>query len=1076
LCVSAQGYGEEKVTLLASNVSLASVLKNIERQTQKRFNYSENEFNINEKVNVNYHESSLRLVLEQLFSNRGITWKVIDNGIYLRKGLDVTTAGAIKDSGAAVAGITITGRVTDEKTLPLIGATIKIANSKQGTITDVNGRFRLQGVPPNAIMIISFTGFMEEKIALKNRSTFSVALKAAVSSLDETVVIAYGTTTQRYNTGSVSRVSSKEIARQPVSNPLLALQGRVPGLLITPVSGLPGAEIKVQLRGQNSLFNGSDPLFIIDGVPLASGNQGITNGSIISPQYTHGAEGGASAAISPFSSINPDDIESIEILKDADATSIYGSRGANGVILITTKKGKAGKTGFNATVYSGISRNTRIPKMLNTKEYLQVRREAFQNDGITPTKENAYDLLVWDTTRNINWQKMLQDGTANTTNATASVSGGTQNTQFLLGAGYHHEGTVLLGKGSSNRASFNINLNHQSANERFSLQFSALYSSNDISLTQGGDPTLPPDAPPVYDPAGQINWGPQGAPFRNPVALINNNYQTKADNLISSVLLTYNIIQDLKIKTRFGYNSIVSNETAIEPLISQDPNSGVPMVGSSHFANTNIKSWSVEPQLEYTKTIFGGHLNALLGSSWQKNQYSTSSINATGYTNDALLKSISSAPIIEGAGNAYSMYKYAALFARINYNLNDKYLFNLSGRRDGSSRFGPERRYSNFSAVGLAWIISNENFIKENIPLLSYAKLRGSYGITGNDQIGDYKYLDAWSARLRIPYQGNTALTADALFNPSYNWERNRKLEGALELGIWDNKLLGVFSYYRNRCDNQLILYNLPAQTGFSYVTANLPALIQNSGIEISISAEFLSTKSFKWNINSNISIPRNKVISFPDILTSPYAATYTPGQSINVIKGYHSNGIDKSTGTYTFADLDGDNALTPKDFITIGSLSPQYFGGINNHFSFKGVDLDIFIEFKKQTGKNYLYWLYSVSSPGFMYNQPAEILYSKSEIQKYTTSTGSDAYRQASYIGRSDIAYSDASYARLKNLSLSYNLSSILKSKLTLIRIFLQGQNLFTITKFKVADPETQSFTALPPLKTFTAGLQITL
>jgi TonB-linked SusC/RagA family outer membrane protein len=1074
LVVSAQENSDDRVTLMAGNASLASIMKNIEKQTKRRFNYSEMEVNTNEKVNVSYNEAPLNTVLGQLFTAKGITWKYIDNGIYLRKEMDPTIPKPLKDSGTVSSGVMVTGQVTDDKSLPLIGATIKVANSGKGAVTDVNGRFRIADVPANAVMIVTFTGYVEERVALKNRANISIALKPAMSTLDETVVIGYGTTTQRYNTGSVSRVTSKEIKQQPVSNVLLALQGRVPGLVITPAGGLPGAAVKVQIRGKNSLFNGSDPLFIIDGVPLASGNKGISSGSMGSTFTAYGA--GSLDAVSPFSTINPDDIESIEVLKDADATSIYGSRGASGVVLITTKKGKVGKTGFDISAYSGISQSTKIPKMLNTKEYLQIRKAAFQNDGITPSKTNAYDLLVWDTTRNTNWQKMLQGSTAHSTNANVSVNGGNRNTQFLIGTGYHHDGTVLLGDGYNNRVSFNTNLSHQSTNEKFGLDLSTLYSSNNIKMPQGQVLSqLPPNAPPLYNELGQINWGPPGGPFNNPMALINNKYEIKTDNLLSSLQLTYNIAAGWKFKIRGGYNSISSNEISTRPQIALNPNTNSGVVGSSQFANSNFKSWSVEPQLEYNWKVAGGQLDALLGGSWQKNQTNSNSISASGYTNDALLKSLAAAPTISNADNTYSEYKYAAMFGRINYNLKEKYLLNIPGRRDGSSRFGPDRRYSNFGALGVGWIISNENFVKEQMPVLSYAKIRGSYGTTGNDQIGDYKYLDAWTSIYQLPYQGTTTLTPDGLFNSDYNWERNRKLEGAIELGFWDNKLLATVAYFRNRCDNQLILYNLPAQTGFNNVTANLPALIQNNGFEISLSGDILSSANFKWSMSGNISIPRNKILSFPDLLTSPYAATYTTGQSINLIKGYHSLGIN-SKGIYAFADQNGDNALNSNDFIPIANLDPKYYGGISNHLAYKGIELDIFFEFKNQTGKNYLANIYATgnASPGFIYNQPAEILHSQ-EVQKFTTSTRSPAYKQISYFGRSDAAYSDASYIRLKNLSASYNLSSLLKSSLK-IRVFMLGQNLFTITKYKVSDPETQSLQLLPPLRTFTAGLQVTL
>jgi TonB-dependent starch-binding outer membrane protein SusC len=1074
LVVSAQEYNDDRVTLLAGNASLASIMKNIEKQTKRRFNYSDAEVNINEKINVSYSEAPLNTVLGQLFSAKGISWKYIDNGIYLRKEVDPTIPKPLKDSGAISTGVTVTGQVTDDKSLPLIGATIKVANSGKGAVTDVNGRFHIADVPPNATMVISFTGYVAERIVLKNQSNISIRLKPSMSTLDETVVIGYGTTTQRYNTGSVSRVTAKEIQQQPVSNVLLALQGRVPGLVVTPASGLPGAVVKVQLRGQNSVLNGSDPLIIIDGVPLASGNNGATSGTIFSAFSVYG--GGDLNAVSPFSSINPDDIESIEVLKDADATSIYGSRGANGVILITTKKGKAGKTIFSASAYSGASQSTKIPKMLDTKGYLKMRREAFENDKVVPTRTNAYDLLIWDTTRNTDWQKMYQGNTANTTNATASISGGSKNTQFLLGAGYHHDGNVTMGNGSNNRSSFNANINHLSNNGKLGLEFSSIYSANNIHTPQAPVfSQLPPNAPPLYDSANQINWGPPGGSFNNPLAILNNIYEVKTDNLISSLQIAYNFTENFKFKIRGGYNSISSNEVNTKPQSSLNPNTNSTIVGSSEFGTSGFKSWTIEPQLEYNREIWKGKLSTLLGGSWQRTQSSTSNIGATGYTNDALLKSLAAAPIINNFQNSYNEYKYAALFGRINYNLDEKYLVNFSGRRDGSSRFGPGRRYSNFGAMGLGWIISNENFIREKVPAISYAKIRGSYGVTGNDQIGDYNYMDAWSTTFPLPYQGINTLIPQALFNSDYNWERNRKLEGAIELGFWDNRLLTSVAYYRNRCDNQLIPYKLPTQTGFYNVTANLPASIQNTGLEITLNGDILTTKHIKWSLSGNITIPRNKILSFPDILTSPYAASYTVGQPISLIKGYHSTGITDK-GIYSFTDQNGDKVLNDDDYVPIANLAPKFYGGIGNHVSFKGIELDIFFEFKSQTSKNFLGYIYSLgkSAPGFLYNQPAEVLTSD-QVQKFTETTRSDAYKKMALISNSDVAYSDASYIRLKNLSLSYDLSSILKYS-GKIRIFLLGQNLLTFTKFKVTDPESKGIQGLPPLRTITAGLQVTL
>lgn len=973
-------------------------------------------------------------------------------------------------TGYTATAQTISGKVIDDQGSPIIGATVIIKGSNNGTTTNQQGEFSINNTSKNESLIVSSVGYKKQEIKLDNKSYLTITLKKQTNQLDETVIRAYGTTTRRLNTGDISTVIAKEIDQQPVSNPLAALEGRVPGLVVTQSNGVPGSGFKVQIRGQNSIAQGSEPLFIIDGVPYASGNDPINE-----LNSATGING-----LSPFNSINPSDIESIEVLKDADATAIYGSRGANGVILITTKKGKPGKTKFNVNVYSGISNVTRTMGMMNTRQYLMMRKEAFKNDGVVPDVNSAPDLLVWDTTRYTNFKKMLIGGTAHTTNVQASISGGSDQTQFLISGGYHHETTVFPGDLADNRGSFHVNVNHSSKDQKLFIQLTAGYSSdinNLIASDLTGYLTLPPDLPPLFDSSGKLNWQQGGVSFINPLAYLLDKYKAETDNLLSNLQISYHIVRGLEVKINTGFNTMQVNETSIIPAAAQDP--AYSTSGASQFGNNNYKSWIIEPQISYSVKISRGTLNALLGTTWQQTLNSNSTINASGYSSDALLESASAASSVTIANN-YSQYRYEAVFGRLNYNWKNKYVLNLTGRRDGSSRFGPGKRFSDFGAAGGAWIFSEEKFAHHFAPFISYGKLRGSYGITGNDQIGNYQYLDTWGTT-NNSYQGITGLYPTKLFNPDYGWEVNRKLEGALELGFADNRVLFSASYFRNRSSNQLISYSLPAQTGFTSITENFPAVVQNTGWEFTLTAGILSTSTFQWNSSLNLTIPKNKLIAFPDLAQSSYSYTYVVGQSLSVLNVLHLNGVDPATGVFTFKDVNNDGSIDFNDYQVQGNLDPKFYGGWSNSFSFKKWELDIFLQFRNQLGANYWSSIYSIV-PGTMFNQPVALLKrwqmpgDKSNIQQFTQDPGSNAYQALSLLGASSGVYGNASYVRLKNISLSYKFSAswLQKIHFTDARLYLLGQNLATLTKYQGADPETQNLYTLPPLRTITAGIQL--
>jgi TonB-linked SusC/RagA family outer membrane protein len=984
----------------------------------------------------------------------------------------------------------VSGKVTDEQGQPLPGATVQLLSPKTTTMTDKDGGFRMTLTGKSGTLSVSFIGFLTTKQAFKlTDGPLLIRLKPAAGALDEVQVIAYGKTTRRYNTGNVTSVTAADIEKQPVSNVLAALEGRVPGMVVSQTSGVPGSSFNIQIRGQSALdgsLSRNEPLFVIDGVPFESGNAATNQINSAANNPTSISSGG----LSPLNTINPADIERIEVLKDADATAIYGSRGANGVVLIATKKGQAGDTKVNLSVSSGISMTARSAKFLNTQQYVAMRREAFANDGLTPSAVPgdpgfAPDLTLWDTNRYTDLKKLLTGNTARATDAQASVSGGTANTQFLLSGGYHHETPVYSGDFGDNRASLHVNINHSSTDKKFNLSFSGLYA-NETNQLPRYDLTrylnLPPNIK-LYEPSGKLAWQDAGVLYSslsydmiNPLSLLEERYKSVNANLSGNLQLSYKILPGLVFRSSMGYNVFRSDEHTARPFAAIDPNSGE--LPSAGFAASQNKSWIIEPQMEYTRVSDHDKLSVLLGNTYQDKTGASSALYGSNYNSDLLLGSIAAAPVIS-ASNDYTQYRYTAFFGRITYNLQDKYILNLSARRDGSSRFGPDRRWANFGSIGAAWLFSSESFVKAHLPFLSFGKLRGSYGRTGNDQIGDYKFLNLWGNTFTT-YDGLSGLYPRSLYNPDFSWEINKKLEAAIELGFLNDAILVTAAHYRNRSSNQLINYPLPAQTGFFNVVRNFPGLVSNTGWELTLTTHQIRHPKFNWTTTFNLTIPKNKLLAFPDLSSSSYASTYVIGQSLNLINTLKYTGVDAQTGLYTYEDVNKDRQLTTEDYQVQGSRDPQFFGGLQNTLSYKQIDLSFFFEFRKQTGYSYLNQLANYP-PGWLYNQPELVLNrwqqpgNTTPVQRYTTGY-TDAYVAIAQMTNSNGIYTDASYIRLKNVSLSYQLPESWLSRYHLrnCRLFLQGQNLLTITRYKGSDPETQNFFILPPMRSIVGGIQL--
>lgn len=1068
----------QTISLTLDKAPVQDVFKAVQQQTGYSFVYTRDQLTYAVPVTVNIKNMPMLQALELCFNQQPFTCYVHNKYIVLKD------KAATKPPQATT--FDIQGIITSETGEPLGGATITVKGSDKTVMADNDGGFKMAGITEGSTLVISNIGYNTAEVIVQSAETVQVVLTASVNRLDETMVIAYGKTTRRLSTGTVSKITGREIGNQPVANVLTALHGRVPGLLISQQSGIPGAGVKIQLRGRTSINESinNDPLFIIDGVPYAANNATVNQ---------VGSAAG-NAGISAFNSINPNDIESIEVLKDADATAIYGSRGANGVILITTKRASSGKTRITLNLRSGISTITRMMPFLNTGDYLQMRREAFANDGITPnatpaTPGYAPDLKIWDTTRYTDFKKLLIGNTASITDAQLSLSGGSANTQFLISSGYFRQTTVFPGSLDNTKGSLHVHINHNSTDKKFNLSFSNsyVYDDNNINVT---DLTtylkLPPNLPSLYDASGNLNWQQGGVTFENPLAHSLRRYEAKAENMINNLQLSYRLGQSITLQASAGLNTLNVNDISTIPIAAQNP-ANAPM-GSASFGRSAFRSIIVEPQVHYQRKFGQIKLESVAGATFQKNVRTATMMLGNGYNNDALIYSLKSASTITPVTDESSEYKYAAVFGRITGNVKNRYILNLTGRRDGSSRFGPGKRYANFGAIGAAWIFSNEPEIRKVLSFVSHGKLRMSYGTTGNDKIGDYAYLNTYSST-GVSYANSPGIAPTTLFNADYAWELNKKLELALETNFLQDRLQLTTAYYLNRSGNQLINYSLPSQTGGQSIIANFPALVENSGIEIEITALPVKAKKISWTAAFNLTFPKNKLLAFPGFESSSYASYLVLGQPLNIIGGYRFAGVNTTTGIFEFFDKDGKTTSSPASADRVKDLvqtDPVWFGGMSNSVSCGNWQFDVFVEFRKQTGFNFLGNVYANTSyPGTMNNQPAAVLNRwhmagmTTNIEKFTTRSGTPAYSAANVIrlNRSDVQYSDASYLRVKNISVAYQAPDAITRivKMQECKLYLQAQNLFTITSFNGGDPEMKDLYRLPPLKTITAGIQFT-
>ncbi|MDM1530750.1 SusC/RagA family TonB-linked outer membrane protein [Myroides odoratimimus] len=972
---------------------------------------------------------------------------------------------------------TISGTVSDNSGV-LIGAIVQIKGTDVVTTTDHSGKYSLNASNGD-LLVISYIGYKTKEIVVTASSVYNINLLQDEDVLSEVVINAgYYSVKDREKTGSIARVTAKDIELQPVINPLQAIQGRMAGVNITQNSGVPGGGFDIQIRGRNSLrdyknstVNANSPLYVIDGIVIPTSNLASSplSNTILPMNETN-----------ILNSINPSDIESIEILKDADATAIYGSRGANGVVLITTKKNKTDKLSFTLSSSTSFSKVASKMKLLNTQQFNKMRDEAFLNDGITTYPDYELDMNgTWDRNRYTDWQKELIGGTALSHNIQLGVSGGSETTHFTTSASQGTQTTVFPTDKGYKRNTFLINVNHNSKDGRFQLNSSTNYSlqKNNLIATDltKNALTLSPNAPSLYNLDGSLNWGFAGD--TNPISSMQETYESDNNSMNLNLNLNYELFKNTYLKLNAGYNKFNTEEKRLTPHTINNPvKDYTPEQSKAENSFRTNRSYILEPQLNHILNLNKLAINTLIGMTYQENETNALHITGSNFQTNDFLPNISAAKTTTIKQSANLQYKYVAIFGRLNLNYNSKYLLNLTARRDGSSRFGDNNKFGNFGAIGVGWVFSKEKIFR-NSSWLSFGKLRASYGTSGNDNIGDYQYLDTYTLNPNR-YDELTGLRPSRLNNPNFSWEKTKKIEAAIEIALLNNRLQFDISYYRNISSNQLVGIPLPGTTGFSSIQDNLPATVENKGWEFTFNSQNIKTSNFNWTSNFNISFPKNTLLSFPNLESSTYSNQFIIGKSTNVSRLYNFEGINPLTGQYIFTDYNNDGNITATfDRQNIKERKVDYHGGIQNTLSYKKFSLDFLFQFVKQSNFTHNY---NLNTPGAITNQPIEILNSwspttpNSDYGYFTSGSNPMMSNDLTIFKNSNMIIGDASYIRLKNISLSY-LLKLPQAKIDTVRFYFQGQNLWTITNYYGLDPEFVVLGYLPPLKTYAFGIQLT-
>ena len=933
-------------------------------------------------------------------------------------------ASALYAQQVKVSGV-VTSADEDDMTLP--GINIMIQGTTRGTVTDMDGRYEIL-VEPTDVLVFSFVGMITQVIPVDGRTEINVSMVSAVAQLGEFVVTGYGMESRRLISGSLGVVGDEDIQESALRTLDGVLQGRTAGVQITQSSGTPGAANAIRIRGSSSISAGNAPLVVVDGIPVTTGN--------------FGQVGFSGQGIDALSDINPNDIESITVLKDASAAAIYGARATNGVILITTKRGSKQDTRirFNATY--GIQDIENRLEMLNAEQWHELK-------GTQPS--NPENMI------NTDWlSEVLR--TAPQMNYELSATGGDEKTQFFISGNYYNQEGVLLGT-SYERLSGRVNLDHQvNQNLDMGLSVGVSYSLNhrvegDQSLNAPlANAIANPAIYPVFNPDNSYN---EDAPFANPVAIgkeaINEAHSYRT---LGNLFANYKVLENLTLSTKWGFDYLSLREHSYDPAITRQ---GARSNGIGLEAQSNVLNIVSNNTVRYLNTFTTYHnLEVLGGYSFEMFQRRNSFIRGVDFPNP-YFQYVSEAGTITGASANATDRGISSFFGQMRYNYDFKYIISLTARFDGSSRFGEENRYGFFPAASVAWRVSQERFFREWNTPINELRLRAGYGITGNDGIPDFAYRALVGGGAN--YLGQSGLFPRGIANPDLKWETTHQYNSGIDIGMFNDRLEVSFDYYYNQTKDLLFSRPISFTSGFGSITSNIGEL-ENKGIELTVNTVNVKNSNLTWSTSFNFSRNRNKVLSLyndqPLDNIGRGSNSVRVGEPIGIFYGYESLGVDPSTGDIVFADITDDGEITAADRTKIGDPNPDFIGGLTNRVSYQNFELSVFLQFSYGNDIFNGTRIYIESMKGSdnqttdvlnRWRQPGDI----TDIPRATELDPNNNNRISSRF------IEDGSYLRVKNVTFSYRFNRSLVHRIGVrdARILLSGQNLFTLTNYSGMDPE---------------------
>ena len=1052
-----------KVTVVADNMSTGKVISEIEKQTDYLFVYNVNEVNLKRNVKVNAQNKSVAEVLNKVFEGTDI--------YYAMEGKNIMLMSKAKDGEVAQQANKVTGIVKDTNGEPIIGANVTVKGQSIGTITDIDGRFVLDA-PKDAVLQITYIGYVSQEVKVSGNKELNVVLKEDTETLDEVVVIGYGTAKKSDLTGATAQIKPEALTSSVVGNALESLQGKAAGVAVFN-DNKPGASPSIRVRGSGSITASNEPLYVVDGFPLMDGN---------------------------ISDLNPSDIESMEILKDASSTAIYGSRGANGVVMITTKKGKSGTKNLSVNTSVGVQMPGRLANLISGEDFINFMNAGYKNQGSNIPFSGIPSTYTTDT----NWEKEILENSSLLQDYSITFDGSSNKTNYMLSTGFYNQEGLLKAQ-NYQKYTFHGNLQHSfnkwltvGANTQFTYSIQDVFDSALIDIYRYGWPTENvKNEDDTYNISSMHNtyilypW--------NPVLDMNETTtQFTTNRFLGTLFAEMQLMKDLKYRLNLGVDlkntrkyNYVGSESAVNKA------SGLKGNGYNNWNKGFSKV--MENILTYNHTWDKHRLTATAVYSWQDFTYEDINLSGSGFENDltgAWSMGLADKSSVSWGTNKYSN-KLISFTGRVSYVYDDKYLLTATSRWDGSSRFGANNKWGYFPSVGLGWRLSQESFLKEN-KVITNLKIRGSFGITGNQEIGNYKSLAQLTSSNYTDGSSVIYGFKESIGNGDLKWERTTQFDLGFDLSLW-NRMDIAFDYYTRNTNDLLYNVPIPSTSGYSSILSNI-GKVTNKGWEFSVGGNIMQNKDFNLYASVNVTYNQNKIKELyggVDEVAVRYEAgglarVLKVGNSVDAIYARHSLGIIKTQeqldeykkkvpntaanaqlGDEMYEDIDGDGSISSNDYVCLGSVQPKYFYGLNLSMEYKGFGLSVY----GQGGHKYAsiagaedYYANNSAWAMSYANLTSYLLYGENQISNNVYIPTQYAYEHmwspenpnGNYptAGAHDVYLSDRTNANwkyfiLRNIQFNYDLAPLLNIKsVKSLKVNLNFQNFVTFANHRGYNP----------------------